>query len=49
VAIRFTLKPSEKKVIPMVISWDFPVVEFGQGRKWYRRYTDSYGTTGENA
>jgi non-lysosomal glucosylceramidase len=49
VAIRFTLKPGEKKVIPMVISWDFPVVEFGQGRKWYRRYTDSYGTTGENA
>ena len=33
----------------MVIAWDFPVVEFGQGRKWNRRYTDFYGCNGENA
>ncbi len=49
VAVRFTLKPGEKKTIPMVISWDFPEVEFGQGGKWNRRYTDFYGTTGNNA
>lgn len=49
IALRFTLKPGEKKVIPMVLSWDFPVVQFGEGRKWYRRYTDFYGTSGENA
>lgn len=49
IAVRFTLEPGEKKTIPMVISWDFPVVEFGQGRKWNRRYTDFYGTTGNNA
>ncbi|MGC1363655.1 MAG: non-lysosomal glucosylceramidase [Silvibacterium sp.] len=49
IAIRFTLKPGEKKVIPMVIAWDFPVVQFGQGRKWDRRYTDFYGTNGRNA
>ena len=49
IAIRFTLKPGEKKVIPMVIAWDFPVVQFGQGRKWDRRYTDFYGTSGKNA
>jgi non-lysosomal glucosylceramidase len=49
IAVRFTLKPGEKKTIPMVISWDFPEVEFGQGGKWNRRYTDYYGTTGNNA
>jgi non-lysosomal glucosylceramidase len=49
IAIRFTLRPGEKKVIPMVIAWDFPVVQFGEGRKWDRRYTDFYGTSGRNA
>jgi non-lysosomal glucosylceramidase len=49
IAIRFTLKPGEKRVIPMVISWDLPIVEFGSGRKWYRHYTDFYGTGGANA
>ena len=49
IAVRFTLKPGESRVIPMVISWDFPVVEFGDGRQWYRHYTDFYGTSGTNA
>lgn len=49
IAVRFTLDPGETKTVPLVISWDFPVVEFGQGRKWNRRYTDFYGTTGDNA
>jgi non-lysosomal glucosylceramidase len=46
IAVRFTLKPGETRVIPMVIAWDLPIVEFGSGRKWYRHYTDFYGTTG---
>jgi non-lysosomal glucosylceramidase len=48
IAVRFTLKPGEKRTVPMVISWDMPVVQFGSGRKWYRRYTDFYGTDGAN-
>ena len=46
IAVRFTLEPGEKRVIPMVISWDLPVVEFGAGRKWHKRYTDFYGASG---
>jgi non-lysosomal glucosylceramidase len=49
IAVRFTLRPGERKTIPMVIAWDFPVVEFGQGAKWNRHYTDFYGTTGNNS
>ncbi len=49
IAVRFTLKPGEKRVIPMVVSWDLPIVEFGTGRKWYRHYTDFFGTSGTNA
>jgi non-lysosomal glucosylceramidase len=49
IAVRFTLKPGESKTIPMVVAWDFPVVEFGEGRRWNRRYTDFYGTSGRNA
>lgn len=49
IALRFTLKPGETKVVPMVLSWDFPLMQFGEGRKWDRRYTDFYGTSGKNA
>jgi non-lysosomal glucosylceramidase len=49
IAVRFTLEPGEKKIIPMVISWDMPVVQFGSGRKWHKRYTDFYGANGLNA
>ncbi|GAC1701136.1 MAG: GH116 family glycosyl hydrolase [Candidatus Acidiferrum sp.] len=49
ITVRFTLKPGENRVIPMVISWDLPTVEFGSGRRWHRRYTDFYGATGNSA
>lgn len=49
IALRFTLRPGESKIIPMVLSWDFPVVQFGEGREWNRRYTDFYGNAGNNA
>jgi non-lysosomal glucosylceramidase len=49
IAVEFTLAPGEKKKIPMVLAWDFPIVEFGNGRKWLRRYTDFFGASGANA
>ncbi len=48
-AVRFTLAPHEKRLVPMVLSWDLPVVQFGSGRKWDRHYTRFFGTEGTHA
>ena len=49
IAVRFTLQPGEKRTVPMVIAWDLPILEFGLGRKWLRRYTEFFGASGQNA
>ncbi|HEY0758078.1 MAG TPA: non-lysosomal glucosylceramidase [Acidisarcina sp.] len=49
IAVRFTLAPHEKKLIPMALSWDLPIVQFGGGRKWVRHYTKYVGASGTNA
>jgi non-lysosomal glucosylceramidase len=49
IAVTFTLRPGERRVVPMVLAWDFPLASFGQGRQWYRHYTSFYGTSGQNA
>jgi len=48
-AVRFTLAPHEKRMVPMALSWDLPVVQFGGGRKWNRHYTRFFGTEGTHA
>lgn len=41
------LEPGEAKVVPIAISWDFPVVKFGDpcasGTEWWRKYTEYFG------
>lgn len=49
IAVRFTLRPGEKRTVPLVIAWDLPIVQFGGGAKWVRRYTEFFGTSGTNA
>jgi non-lysosomal glucosylceramidase len=49
IAVRFTLGPHEKRLVPMALSWDLPIVEFGGGRKWLRHYTRFVGTEGTHA
>ena len=49
IAVRFTLAPGEKKLIPMALSWDLPIVEYGGGRKWVRHYTKFFDASGKNA
>jgi non-lysosomal glucosylceramidase len=49
IALRFTLAPGQSRQIPFVVSWDFPVTEFAAGVSYFRRYTDFFGRSGENA
>jgi len=49
IAVRFTLAPNERKLVPMVLSWDFPLVQFGGGRKWVRHYAQFFDASGMNA
>jgi non-lysosomal glucosylceramidase len=49
IAVRFTLAPHEKKMVPMALSWDLPLIQFGGGRKWVRHYTGFFGAEGEHA
>ncbi|NET55610.1 MAG: bile acid beta-glucosidase [Symploca sp. SIO2E6] len=48
-AIRFTIRPGRTRKIPFILAWDFPITEFGSGVTYYRRYTDFFGRTGNNA
>ncbi|GAA6619405.1 GH116 family glycosyl hydrolase [Scytonema sp. NUACC26] len=48
-ALKFTLQPGEILTLPFVLAWDFPVTEFAEGITYYRRYTDFFGTHGNNA
>jgi non-lysosomal glucosylceramidase len=49
IAVRFTLAAHERRVVPMALSWDLPIVQFGGGRKWVKHYTKFYGSKGTNA
>ncbi len=49
VCARVTLAPGESREIRATLAWDLPTISFGQGRRWFRRYTDDWGRTGRNA
>jgi non-lysosomal glucosylceramidase len=49
IAVRLTLSPGKTSQIPFILAWDLPVTEFAQGITYYRRYTDFFGRTGNNA
>jgi non-lysosomal glucosylceramidase len=48
-AVRLRLAPGETQQIPFVLAWDLPVTEFAEGVQYFRRYTDFFGRTGDNA
>jgi non-lysosomal glucosylceramidase len=45
----FDLAPGAARSVTYTLAFDMPVVTFGEGRHWYRRYTSAWGTTGTNA
>jgi non-lysosomal glucosylceramidase len=49
VAATTILAPGERRSIRFALAWDLPVVEFGGGRRWWKRYTRDWGRTGERA
>ena len=49
VAATVELAPGERRSIRFAIAWDYPMVEFGAGRRWWKRYTRDWGRSGERA
>jgi len=49
IAVRLQLAPGETQQIPVVLAWDLPVTEFAEGVQYFRRYTDFFGRTGDQA
>jgi non-lysosomal glucosylceramidase len=49
IAATVELAPGETKQVTFVLAWDLPVVEFGSGTRWYKRYTRFFDRSGANA
>ncbi len=49
VAVTFTLEPGQTLDVPFSLAWDLPVMTFGAGESWYKRYTAFYGREGTHA
>ena len=49
VAATVELAPGERRSVRFAVAWDLPVVEFGAGRRWWKRYTRDWGRSGERA
>lgn len=49
VAASVLLAPRESRVVTFSLAWDLPAISFGQGRRWWRGYTDQWGRDGTSA
>ena len=41
--------PGERRSVRFALAWDLSMVEFGAGRRWWKRYTRDWGRTGDRA
>jgi non-lysosomal glucosylceramidase len=48
-AITFELQPGQTVSAPFAVAWDVPVMTFGSGESWYKRYTAFFGRDGRHA
>jgi non-lysosomal glucosylceramidase len=48
-AVTTTLAPGERRSVRFALAWDLPMVEFGAGRRWWKRYTRDWGRSGDRA
>ncbi len=44
ISARISLAPGESREVTFALAWDLPVIRFGQGRRWFRAYTDQWGS-----
>ena len=49
VAATTTLEPGARRSVRFALTWDLPMVEFGAGRRWWKRYTRDWGRSGTQA
>jgi non-lysosomal glucosylceramidase len=49
VAVSTVLGPGERRTVRFALAWDYPQVEFGAGRRWWKRYTRAWGRSGGRA
>jgi len=49
IAATTTLAPGERRSVRFALAWDLPIVEFGAGRRWWKRYTRDWGRSGTRA
>jgi non-lysosomal glucosylceramidase len=49
VAVTLVLEPGESRTARFALAWDFPLMRFGSGTAWYRRYTRFFGRDGGHA
>lgn len=48
-ALNIKLKAGQKVEVPFVVSWDFPYYEFEKGVKYRKKYTEFFGSDGQQA
>jgi non-lysosomal glucosylceramidase len=46
IAATTTLTAGARRSIRFALAWDLPMVEFGGGRQWWKRYTRDWGRSG---
>lgn len=44
-----TVLPNTEREFTYTIAMDIPIVRFGEDRRWFRKYTANFGTSGTNA
>ncbi|HVL54091.1 MAG TPA: non-lysosomal glucosylceramidase, partial [Vitreimonas sp.] len=49
VVARAHVMPGASASLRFAVAWDVPYVEFGAGRRWPKRYTREWGTSGDRA
>lgn len=48
-AVGLRLEAGQVISFPMALAWDLPLMQFGAGTRWYKKYTEYFGRDGRQA